>query len=1242
MSIYVVNAEGSQTPGYAPKSSRFLKALPLVLGALAAAQLLLVSSAYGQTKSAPDKGSYEEVIFEATAVGESLAATTSALAPAPATTQSAHKADPAPNNGQQRPEMAMTVAALLPSVEEMPALGRTVTLKLQDATLARALDRVAAEAGLRVAYLRETVDTDRRVTLKAEGRTAHAAFRSVLEGTDLTLTRASGTQLVLVPRRALQEAAAHRPEAASLQKIQAALPATVRAPERMQGTITGTVTDADTGEPLPGVSVAVEDTQLGAATGADGTYQIPGVEPGTYTVRASFVGYGDETEQAVEVSEGATTTVDFTMTRAVENLDEVVVVGYGTEEAADVTGSVSSVDAEELSQLSASNPLESLRGKAAGVQVTRYDGKPGSGGFDLKIRGIGSINGADPLVIVDGVRRGAGDVNPEDIASVDVLKDAASASIYGAKAANGVILITTKSGQRDQGVQVNFKTRLGARNPIDLPNKLGTQDYLRLGAEARLNSGVAREDLPSDFQKCVDGGGGSCGEGLANTDWMDEVFNMGVEQSYDLSISGGSGDLNYYISGGYVRENGFKYDETFDQYTLRINSDFDVTDDLRIGETLNLSRNVNDPSHSRDLPMRVIPVFPVRDESNPYGGWGQGPTYWQGGNPVGFEHVNDQVNKNNTVEGNVYAELDLIESLTARVNLGLSYNSSSNSYYRGKFDWGTTANLTDFYNVSFGTGTRYNGIGRLNFDRTFGSHSIEAVAGVEAVSAGNGLSLSARAQEFNVGTPRSLGLAQGTPTVRNTSTQNTPYRLLSQFGRVNYDYDGRYLLQMNVRRDGSSKFGDEYQWGVFPGFSAGWRISEEPFMENVDFISNLKLRGGYGVLGTDDPIGNFAFVQTYVPSDDKVAFGNTPVTNGYGFGGYPNRDVKWEEIRQTDIGLDVAFLEGRFGATVNYYSKNTTDMLFPITLPGSSGAEGEKLETNVGEVQNQGVELELSWQDSFGDLQYSLSANGSYNQNEVQKLSGEQGAFIASGGTRTLSNTSRTVSGRPIGSFYGYKVEGIFRNQDQVDEYNARTEDGTFYTDQNTAPGDLIFTDLNGDGQITSDDRTFIGNPWPRWNYGFNADLQYMGFDLTVFLQGAANFDILNNNKAFFEQFYQDYNTTTQAFDRWTPQNRDADQPRLSINDPNGNYTRVNEYLIEDGTYLKLRHVQLGYNLPSALQSALGTRNLRLFVSAENLFTLTGYSGTDPEVAGGNTNWGIDSRRYPQTRLYTVGVNLGF
>jgi len=1004
-----------------------------------------------------------------------------------------------------------------------------------------------------------------------------------------------------------------------------------------QETVSGQVTDAETNASLPGVNVLLQGTQTGATTDAQGRYELEVPNPEQDTLVFSFVGYQDR-----EIPINGRSEVNVTMESQAVAQEEVVVVGYGTEEAADVTGSVSSVDAEEVSQLSASNPLESLRGKAAGVQVTRNDGKPGSGGFDLKIRGIGSINGANPLVIVDGMRRGAGDVNPEDIASIDVLKDAASASIYGAKAANGVILITTKSGQRDQGVQVNFKTRVGARNPINLPNKLGTQDYLRLGAEARLNSGIAREDLPSDFRKCVDGGGGSCGEGLANTDWMDEVFNTGVEQSYDLSISGGSGDLNYYISGGYVRENGFKYDETFDQYTLRINSDFDVTDDLRIGETLNLSRDVNDPSHSRDLPMRVIPVFPVRDESNPYGGWGQGPTYWQGGNPVGFEHVNDQVNKNNTVEGNVYAELDLIESLTARVNLGLSYNSSSNSYYRGKFDWGTTANLTDFYNVSFGTGTSYNGIGRLNFDRTFGSHSIEAVAGVEAVSAGHGLSLSARAQEFNVGTPRSLGLAQGTPTVRNTSTQNTPYRLLSQFGRVNYDYDGRYLLQMNVRRDGSSKFGDEYQWGVFPGFSAGWRISEEPFMENVDFISNLKLRGGYGVLGTDDPIGNFAFVQTYVPSDDKVAFGNNPVTNGYGFGGYPNRDVKWEEIRQTDIGLDVAFLEGRFGATVNYYSKNTTDMLFPITLPGSSGAEGDELETNVGEVQNQGVELELSWQDSFGDLQYSLSANGSYNQNEVQKLSGKQGAFIASGGTRTLSNTSRTVSGRPIGSFYGYKVEGIFRNQDQVDEYNARTEDGTFYTDQNTAPGDLIFTDLNGDGQITSDDRTFIGNPWPRWNYGFNADLQYMGFDLTVFLQGAANFDILNNNKAFFEQFYQDYNTTTQAFDRWTPQNRDADQPRLSINDPNGNYTRVNEYLIEDGTYLKLRHVQLGYNLPSALQSALGTRNLRLFVSAENLFTLTGYSGTDPEVAGGNTDWGIDSRRYPQTRLYTVGVNLGF
>lgn len=1107
--------------------------------------------------------------------------------------------------------------------------------------LGQALASVAAQHDVSFLYQREDIEekkisSNESASLQTRLEGLEVRLQKMLVPYGLTIDKIGSRSFVITPMDAPAGAGkveTRGPESSlehyPIRKIDVAALVPIR-PRMQTGTIAGTVVDSANGEPLPGVNVVVEGTQQGEATDGQGQYEITGVETGTYAVRATFVGYEDAVQSGVQVQEGATTTVDFALSAATQQLEDVVVVGYGTQQETDVTGSVSMVEAEEISKLSVRNPVEALRGKAAGVSVTRDDGKPGSGGFDVKIRGIGSINGTSPLVIVDGVRRGAGDINPEDIASISVLKDAASAAIYGAQASNGVILITTKSGNRNQEAQVNFESTVGARTPVNLPNTLGTPAFLELGREARLNDG--QTDLPDDFEE----GGG---QGLANTDWMDEVFGTGLEQTYDLSVSGGGSDFSYYVSGGYERQEGLKYDDSFQKYTLRINSDFNLTDNIRIGETLNLNRSVRDPSHgNRELPMRTIPVFPVRDESNPLGGWGQGPTYWAGGNPVGQQHVTDEINTNNAIEGNVYGEVDLMEGLYVRGNFGLEYGSNQNTFYRDRFDWGQTANGQNIFRAGFAQGTNYNVTGTLNFNRSFGSHSVEALAGAEVVSQGNGQNLAAEALNFNVRNPRSLSLAQGTPVVSNLNTQQSPYRLVSQFGRVDYAYDSRYLLQVNVRRDGSSKFSETNQWGVFPGFSAGWRISEEAFMESVDLVSNLKIRGGYGVLGNDRPIGNFVYTPTYVPVGREVVFGNTSTTSGYEFGGFPNRDVKWEEIRQIDLGVDAGFLNDRLNATVNYYVKNTKDMLFNVTLPGSSG--GTSIETNIGEIQNRGFELELSWRDGAGDLFYNISANGSYNENEVQQLA--EDAFIFAGSTTTISgNTSRTIAGRAIGAFYGYEVEGIFRSQEQVDEYNAQAEDGV-YINENTAPGDLIFSDLNGDGQVTSDDRTYIGDPWPTWSYGLNANVQFRGLDLSLFLQGVVDVDILNGNTAIFENFYQDYNTTEEAFGRWTPDNPNADQPRLTISDPNGNFTRMSEYLIEDGSYLKLRQVQLGYSLPAAVTNAMGTDELRVFVSAENVFTLTGYSGTDPEVAGGNTNWGIDYDRYPQTRLYSLGVSLGF
>lgn len=1121
----------------------------------------------------------------------------------------------------------------VPSVSEVPNLAQTISVDLSEATLEESLKHIAAKANLDIGYLREFVAGVGGITIQKKSISAREALQQIVKDTNLRLVATTGKQLVLVERSPTEEielqGKRHREgEVTAPTRLAYDFESASRPSRQQTGRISGTVTDAESGDPLTGVNVRVVGTNQGAATGPQGDYTISNVEVGTYELRASFVGYEDAVKSGIEVNEGSTTQVNFTLQPAAQQLEDVVVIGYGEQEEANVTGSVESIDGSEIEQFSVRDPLEALRGQMPGVTVATNSGAPGNTGVDIKIRGIGSINNTSPLVIVDGVRRGSGNVNPENIKSIEVLKDAASASIYGAQAANGVILITTKGGDRDQEAQVNFKSTVGVRSATDLPNMFETPGFVELGLEAYQNTGTTP---PPSWQRHLDGD-----TTLASTNWIEEVFQPGVEHTYDLSVSGGSSDFNYFVAGGYEREGGIKYDNEYQRYTLRINSDFDVTDRIQIGETLNLSRSIRNPSATSGLPLRPIPVVPLRDEDNPLGGWGRGPDYWQGGNPVGQEHRIHQLNYNNSVEGNVYAQVDLLEGLRFKSLFGLDYGSNRNEFYQARFDWGITARGTDRFSTSFGTGNSYNMSLTLRYDSTFGNHAIEALAGYEAYKT-RGYGLSAGANDYTVSDPRTLSLAGTTPQVGNENTTGIPYRLLSQFGRIDYSYDNRYLFQANIRRDASSKFSEKNKWGIFPGFSAGWRISNEAFMQDVDLISNLKLRGSWGILGSDQSVGNLEYQQTYNPNGRQVPFGNS-ITTGFRFSGFPNNSIKWEEVQQTDVGLNIGLLEDQVQATVNYYVKNTRDMLFDVTLPGSSG--GSEIPVNIGKIQNRGLEMSLSYQSNIGDFSYDLSANASNNTNEVQKLAEDE--FIFVGGAYTLNgNTSRTEVGHPISAFYGYKTEGIFRDQDQLEQYNNRGDANEPYQNPNTAPGDLIYKDLDGDGKVTPEDRTFIGNPWPTWTYGFNANMNYKGFSLSLFVQGVQDVDILNANKGVFENFFADWNSSEQAYDRWTPDNRDASQPRLAAGDPNGNWRRPSEYLVEDGSYLKLRRVNLGYTLPSSLVNQIGARNLRIFVSAENVLTLTGYSGLYPEITGSNTSRGVDAVRYPQTRLFSVGLNLG-
>ena len=1014
-----------------------------------------------------------------------------------------------------------------------------------------------------------------------------------------------------------------------------------------QLTIKGNVTSGD-GIPLIGASVVVQGSSSGTVTNLDGNYELE-VPAAESVLEFSYVGYRTKT-----ITVGNQSIIDMVLDEASSLLDEVVVVGYGTQEKEDITGAISSVKGEDFQNLPVTGASQALQGRAAGVNVVRNGGAPGQAGA-IRIRGIGTVNNAEPLIIIDGVpvaNASINDVNPNDIESIEILKDASASAIYGQRAANGVVLITTKRGGFGEKISVQFNAYAGFSNPVETVDVLDAATLAEVKREAYTNDGREVPEiwtLPV-FQE-------------TRTDWQDELLQTGNVQNYDFTIRGGGERSAFALSGGYFAEEGMMKNSSFDRYYVRLNSDHKVTDWLTIGENLQFTRQegnfLNTSSAQSGIlwsAIRFHPGLPViADKGNAIpgheeGDYGSSSLVPGGGefgdinNPIFTADTEDDLSTNHRLLGNLYAELKLLEGLKFRANFAIDGEIFDRESFNIIIDRQIRARSRNTLNRNYSEAYSLLGEYFLTYDKTFGAHALNIVGGYTAQQF-VAESINAQRRDYSNEDPDQRFLDAGS-TISGASGTRSENSLVSAFTRLSYSFDDKYLLTGTFRADGSSKFADGNKWGYFPAFSAGWRISREPFLADNNLISFLKLTAGWGQLGNQEVPG--LQYLALISGGRRYSFGGEQVV-GSSQSRFPNEDISWETAEMINVGLDVGFLDNRLLANINYFIKDTKDMLLAPPTVGTTGRTSIP-DQNVGELRNQGLELEIAYRNKgTNGFTYSIGANAAFIDNEVTKLF--EGSFLGSRNYgRPNEEIARTFVGSPIGTFYGWQTDGLYNSESEVNSDPNIANDPRKEAGQ-IQPGDVRFVDLNGDGVVDSEDRTILGDPFPDVTYGLNAQFGYQGFDLTLFFLGVAGVDIYNADRMQGLDASYPFNLYADAANRWTSSNTGTDIPRAAINRDNRNF-RTSDLFIEDGSFLRLKNLTLGYTFPSSMTSKAGISTLRIYITGQNVFTATGYSGIDPELgypessddngSVNNLQANVDYAQYPQPRTWTFGLSVGF
>ena len=1009
--------------------------------------------------------------------------------------------------------------------------------------------------------------------------------------------------------------------------------------------ITGKVTD-ESGDPLPGVSVVIKGTTTGTVTNSDGEYQIKKTE-NVQTLVFSFIGM-----ETKEINIANQSVIDVMLAEESTWLNEVVAVGYGIKQKKDLTGAVSVVDVEDISNIPVAGVDQMMQGRVAGVNILG-DYSPG-GGVSVRVRGFSTVRNNDPLYIIDGVpvESGINMINPNDIESLQVLKDAASASIYGSRAANGVIIITTKKGVKEEAT-IRFDTYIGVQNAANQLTPLSAQEYGDLLWEAHYNDGkTPANDIYGSGPSATIPQFLDANNKVPSTDlnWVDEIMQNALVQSHNLNISKGKGDSFYNLSLGYYNQEGIIKYTDFERVSVRFNSKSTFFDRLVIGENLSLAHSWSNRTTTNSVLGGVVydaykypSIAPVYDVDGNFAGAFLSDIR----NPLArLYHSKDNTYKQLKLFGNVFAELKLVDGLVLKTNFGVDYGTNYRRNFNPKFQETGAHNPSTISTLSNNYSQRFEWVwtNTINYLAKFNKHQIDVLAGMESIeSTYEYFNASREGFPFEDENFRFLNAGDGGSQKNNGS--GSQWSLISYMAKADYIYDDRYLASFTFRRDGSSKLGNN-NWGNFPAFSLGWRVSEEDFF-STEKISNLKVRFGWGQNGNQD-VPPYATIESYYSnpyySNYAIDGAQSSVSNGFTQTRNGNIDLKWETTTQTNFGFDLGFLNNRLNFTADYFIKNTKDLLLERPLPPIGGGTNQTVWDNVGEMQNKGVELLIDYQSKqVNNFSWNGSLNFSKVNNELTSLP-EDIEFIALPSAYLHSvnfdqETSRSMVGQPISSFFGYRSLGIFQNQSEIDAHKVQP---------NAQPGDLRFEDVDKDGDLDGDDRDFIGNPHPDFTVGLNLGAQYKNFDVSLFFNGTVGNDVWDLTRYYGDFFnLSAYNKLDRTLDAWSTDNPNGTVPRLSLDDPNNNI-RPSSYYISDASYLRLKTLTLGYTF-SELARKIKSTNMRIYVQAQNLFTITGYEGLDPEVGlqsysseHRNLDIGVDRGLYPPSRTYMVGLNLNF
>ena len=994
--------------------------------------------------------------------------------------------------------------------------------------------------------------------------------------------------------------------------------------------VTGTVTD-ETGEPLPGVNVVIKGTSTGRVTDINGQYAI-NVPNQDAVLTFSFIGYTMQ-----EIAVGNRRVIPVTLREDTQAIDEVVVVGYGVQRKRDVTGSIANVKGELLRDLPVANLSSALQGKAAGLDIVSAGGSPAADP-SIRIRGTGSINSSNPLVVIDGVPAGSiSDVNPNDIESIEILKDASSSAIYGTRASNGVVIITTKRGNKNTKTNIDVNTYYGIANIDKTLDLLTAPDLVMLKKERYANDGITVNPFWNNTYYETQ-----------RTDWQDELFNQGVVANIDVRLTGGNDKSNYMSSIGYYNEDGIIVSAKMQRISMRLNSDHQINNRLKIGQNLQYTnRSWNNPSTQSAQTgvvwqmLRFNPAIPLHNED---GTWGTAVA----NNELG--DINNSIYELKTEKSNNVSH-GLLASIT------IDYKIYDDLYLKGNvaFDGSITSSKSFLPMVteqtrkranaelSQGHTERYSFLGEAYFayaKNINNIHNINATAGLSAQKR-KGEYYSVNKRTFADEDEDQLVFDNASTMGSITGNYYIDNALASYFGRLYYAFDNRYLLTATFRMDGSSKFPKGNRWGYFPAVSVGWRLSQENFMQDITWLDDLKLVGGWGLLGNQE-VSDLQYLTVMRKGNNygnMYTFGTEKV-GGARITSLANTNITWEKTGMTNIGIDGIFFNQKLTASATWFDKKTVDMLVPSVVVGTIG-RATIPDSNIGEMRNRGWEFELGYRQGFSSgLHYNINFNATFVKNEILKLYGNNNYIGSTYYGRQNQEISRSYEGKPIASFYGWKTDGLYQNTNEIQNDSNIKNDPRKNT---ITPGDVRFMDMNNDGMIDEKDRTYLGDPNPNVILGLQAQLSYKQFDLSMNFVGSFGADLYNADRMQGIDPTYPYNMYRETLNRWHGEGTGNAIPRMTTVRTNLNH-RTSDLFIESGDFVKLRNIALGYTIPKGVLQSIAVNSLRIYVSAENLFTVTSYSGFSPEIGytNGNRQRGVDYAQYPQSRKFTFGLNLNF